>query len=118
MDPGVEAQKIVDGSPDFKFMGCYFNKDQATPPAYAWSDGRKNIPDLTLESCSRLCQDLGEFEFMGMELGKECWCSADSPDTLERRDGECSMPCSGDPGQTCGGLFVISVHKIHSGNFI
>ena len=118
MDPSVEAEKIVDGSPYYKWMGCYFNRDTATPPEYVWSDGKKEIPDLTLESCSKLCQELGEFEFMGMEMGMECWCSAESPDTLEmeRRDGECIMPCSGDPGQTCGGLFVMSVHKIHPGN--
>ena len=103
----------MDGSPYYKSIGCYFNRNDQN--AYAWSEGEKDLTDLTLESCITICEGRGEFEYVGMEYGKECWCSAESPDSLESRDGECNMPCSGDPVQVCGGSQVISVHKIKPG---
>ena len=51
--------------------------------------------------------------YAGLETGNECWCGADGAhyDKYgQRDDDECSKPCAGNLGQTCGNDFRIALY--------
>ena len=58
---------------------------------------------MTPTSCIQICESLG-YSYAGVEDSSECHCDnsfSNGPPTVAPRS-ECSMPCSGDPSQTCG----------------
>ncbi|PVF94205.1 putative mutanase [Serendipita vermifera] len=59
--------------------------------------------------CMRSCA-LANFGISGLQNGSECWCGHalnldpnEEPWSREADRNECSMPCSGDSKETCGG---------------
>jgi len=56
---------------------------------------------MTVEQCFALC---GSRTFAGLEYGRECWCSNVLNSYAEKlSDGNCSLTCSGDKKEVCGG---------------
>ena len=50
------------------------------------------------------------------QYGEECWCDTAQGDTNYRFDmhgssTSCTMPCSGDASEICGGRWGMSVYK-------
>ena len=120
VDSSVETQKIINGFPvisdgnnHYTYEGCYFNR--GVDNLYVWKDGQRQLDSMTIESCNLICKDMGNYEYMGLEYGNECWCSSTPPGNLEKKDGECMIPCSGDQDVICGGPYVMSVYKISPG---
>ncbi|KAF2873914.1 hypothetical protein BDV95DRAFT_593207 [Massariosphaeria phaeospora] len=71
----------------------------------------RTTDENSYESCAAFCDG---FQFFGVEYGSECYCSdsiRDSPEVEEKDDSECTMPCTGDPTQACGGPSRITVFK-------
>jgi hypothetical protein len=67
--------------------------------------------DLTHERCARLCHNRN-MPLAGVEYGRECYCFAVA-DLLSAEKGDsCNMPCPGNPAQTCGGEYHISVFEV------
>merc|ERR1712215_68836 len=70
----------------------------------------KMTPGECIEAC-RLSKGRDEFKFAGLQYGKQCFCSKDTPpsDKLLPRE-KCNMPCAGDKDFICGGFFKMSVY--------
>ncbi len=66
---------------------------------------------MTVEACARFCFYNG-FTFAGVEHASECYCgSALQARSVAAADGDCSMECSGDASQMCGGPNRLSVYQ-------
>ena len=64
-----------------------------------------NTPAACIESCA--AQGFG---YAGVEFGNECHCGTGLAAAPEQVDvSECSTPCSGDFGLSCGGAWRIQV---------
>ena len=66
---------------------------------------------MTVEKCAVAC---GKFAYFGVEYGRECYC-ADTMHlgSLVAGEEECSFPCPGNSGQTCGAGNVSAVGLLH-----
>ena len=70
--------------------------------------------DMTIDKCKKRCT--GEwystpYKYAGVEFAKECWCGNDRP-TLPAPDTDCSLPCTGDKSEICGGGHRINVYQL------
>ncbi|KAK5193940.1 hypothetical protein LTR99_005830 [Exophiala xenobiotica] len=64
---------------------------------------------MTLELCAQTAQK-GNYQYFGIEYASECWTGntlATSAATLA--EGKCSMSCSGNATETCGGPNALSL---------
>jgi len=95
-DPPVTAHSYV---------GCYSEVDRTLPSKRGWSP-----TSMTIDSCGIFCRDSG-YLFFGLEYSQECWCgSAIDEDAVDL--GEvCDFPCSGAPGEVCGGSNKLSIYQ-------
>ena len=66
--------------------------------------------DMTIDKCKKYCNDKN-YQYAGVEFAKECWCGNDRP-TLPAPDTDCSMPCTGDKSEICGGGHRINVYQL------
>lgn len=92
-------------SPAFSFQGCY--SDAGAPRALSASGSADDA--MTVERCAAFCST---YQLFGMEYGRECYCG----NTLDASSNvmglsDCSMPCSGNPSQTCGAGSRLSLYK-------
>ena len=56
---------------------------------------------MTIEQCLAFC---GQTEYAGLEYGSECWCDDMlNAYALKLTDADCSLTCTGDETQICGG---------------
>ncbi|CAM9763309.1 unnamed protein product, partial [Sphacelaria rigidula] len=58
--------------------------------------------------CATLCEGSAYF---GTQFGKECYCGPASDDFDSLGEATCTMSCSGDANETCGGRLAISVYE-------
>lgn len=68
---------------------------------------------MTIETCVDFCSGKG-FSVAGAEYGRECYCANSIPAEaapVPGYAGDCTMPCSGDSTQNCGGPGTISLYK-------
>ena len=70
----------------------------------------KSSGDMTVDKCKNQCTHRN-YKFAGVEFAIECWCGNDRP-TLPAPDTDCSMPCSGDKSEMCGGGHRINVYQL------
>lgn len=65
----------------------------------------------TPRRCMNICYKLG-YKYSGVEYGFECFCSHNPPPNARTKpDSHCNTPCPGDPTETCGGGWLISVYR-------
>lgn len=65
---------------------------------------------MSVEACSSYCIN-GGFAMFGLEYSSECWCGdALDESSVVAIEEDCSMVCSGDPAQKCGGPNRLSVY--------
>ncbi|XP_063968678.1 neurotrypsin-like [Lytechinus pictus] len=63
---------------------------------------------MSISYCIQFCQDstTSNYTYAGVESGNECYCGKAS-DNYTRHgvgvDSDCSVPCHGDPTESCGG---------------
>lgn len=62
--------------------------------------------DMTRQKCVQICHDRGSV-LAGVENGKQCMCG----DSVERAKAStaCTMPCTGNASQHCGGFDAIDI---------
>ncbi|KAM5480390.1 putative (methyl)glyoxal oxidase [Microsporum canis] len=92
----------------WQYAGCY--KDNV-------NGGRvmaKLLPDsasLTIESCIAMCVKLG-YSVAGAEYSRQCFCDNYVRNAAPLgKESECSMSCSGNAQQKCGGPDRLSVYS-------
>ena len=84
-----------------RVLGC--RGDSARARVLPFKVGNSSSGALTLGTCAAACAGLG-YDRAGAEFGHECWCGHSSMDPDGGYgSGGCTMPCSGDRAQTCGG---------------
>ncbi|KAK1754788.1 putative fungistatic metabolite [Echria macrotheca] len=90
----------------YTFQGCYTE----LPTGRALSaKSYVSETSMTLESCAAFCS---EYKFFGTEYASECYCAHTlSPlSTSSPWPDECSMSCSGNSAQKCGGPSRITLY--------
>lgn len=93
-------------SSNYQSLGCYADNVSGRTLTGASSGGSTNTP----ASCAALCSSKG-FQFSGTEYSSECYCGNE---LNTGASSGCSMSCSGDASQTCGGPNRINVVKDNS----
>ncbi|KAL5318593.1 hypothetical protein ACEPPN_013656 [Leptodophora sp. 'Broadleaf-Isolate-01'] len=87
------------------YQGCYSEGANRALGGQMYA----NATGMTTESCIAFCDSQGAY-FAGTEYSSECYCGnkIDSTSLLSPA-ADCSMTCSGNTTQTCGGPSRISV---------
>ena len=83
------------------YVGCFADSGSRDLSYYAGSNG-----DLTVRQCYDACVDAG-YSVFGMQYGSECYCDDDYGG--QGASSECTMACSGNDAEICGGNFANSV---------
>ncbi|GLC68280.1 hypothetical protein PLESTF_000671300 [Pleodorina starrii] len=88
------------------YVGCYQDSAlRALPNLYDVSETQ-----MTIDSCRHLAQRNG-MPYYGLEYGRECYGGSDVMRVLTRGESSnCTMPCTGNASQICGGLWALSVY--------
>lgn len=95
------ATPIVDGG---KYIGCV----SETNPRALNADSN-SVPTQSLELCAQRAADKN-FRYFGLEYSSECYLAdAVNPASVKLDKSKCSMPCSGNQKQLCGGSMAISL---------
>eukprot|EP00911_Craspedida_sp_UC1_P002269 UC1_evm1s1722 len=97
--------------------GCYVDSANARVlPYQAHFCGHPNEDAMTREKCAELCCAAGynnATDLVGVEYGCQCYCGhAPLPANATKAptgSTACSMPCSGNHSQTCGGSDAIDI---------
>ncbi|RFU31980.1 hypothetical protein B7463_g4374, partial [Scytalidium lignicola] len=98
--------------PGWTFQGCY--TDNVNGRTLGTAEGVTG--GMTNEKCQTACANAG-FSIAGTEYAGECWCGntyANSGGPAPDGSAGCSMACSGDSGETCGGSNRLDVYT-HGG---
>ncbi|KAH9910074.1 heme peroxidase [Xylariomycetidae sp. FL2044] len=95
----------------YTFMGCW-TEGNGVRALGAKSTTSSN--NMTLENCASFCS---AYHYFGTEYARECYC-ANVPDASSNQTalGNCSMQCSGNPYQYCGGPARLELYYTNSSN--
>jgi WSC domain-containing protein len=79
------------------------NRDLSGP--FELLDTPSDVP----QKCVEFCRGQGQF-FAGLQYGDQCFCG----NTCDHYGPatNCNIPCSYDPGETCGGSWANSVYQV------
>ncbi|KAL8837213.1 MAG: hypothetical protein Q9176_005844 [Flavoplaca citrina] len=89
----------------FVYQGCY---TEATS-GRALNDLFTAYDGMTIEKCAAFCS---AYTYMAVEYMSECYCgNTIGAGSATSTDGGCTMACSGNAGQLCGGPFRLSFYK-------
>ncbi|KAM5343324.1 hypothetical protein ACJ41O_014290 [Fusarium nematophilum] len=90
------------------YMGCYTDGGAGgrTLPAATFVG-----PSVSLEVCYAFCKKRN-YPLFGMEYSSECYCGhATKTQATLASEGDCRMPCAGNPSQKCGAGLRLSVWR-------
>ncbi|CAM9199998.1 unnamed protein product [Ectocarpus sp. 12 AP-2014] len=86
---------------DPTFLGCY--GDSQTARVFSVTTDSES---MTSAFCASFCAD---YAYYGTQYGAECWCGNSGFDTYGEST-DCSIACSGDANETCGGFNAMSIY--------
>lgn len=98
------------GSGNYSYLGCF--RDQGDPTGTSGRDLHgfvANESGMTTEKCVSLCR-AKSFQYAGTQYSTWCFCG-----NSYGRSGpadNCTMRCSGNQSQTCGGTWANSVYSV------
>ncbi|XP_062586874.1 kremen protein 2-like [Saccostrea cucullata] len=87
-----------------EYLGCFEDKPKRTLSG----SSRHDDSELTVESCRKFCAD---YQFYGVEFGKECFCRNFFTSFIKKPECECNVKCSGNKTQTCGDFYRINIYS-------
>lgn len=90
----------------FKYAGCF--KD--TKDRVLNGKIRPDVGIMTNEKCIDRCKKLG-FSVAGTEYGGQCYCGNEIDGSEKLDNTECNILCEGEPKETCGGSWTLSVYS-------
>ena len=70
--------------------------------------------NLTVKRCQLFCRALN-YRYAGVKSARKCYCGNTAPEKESISDLECSMPCSGNEMENCGGDWAIKVFSVELG---
>ncbi|KAI1084815.1 WSC-domain-containing protein [Whalleya microplaca] len=100
----------------YAYLGCYTEGTNGRALSKGTSASSKsdstNNSKMTVELCASYCGTKG-YKYMGVEYSQECFCNNDGPinGATKASEGDCSMACSGDLTEWCGGSSRINIYK-------
>ncbi|MCJ1427052.1 hypothetical protein MMC29_004955 [Sticta canariensis] len=101
----------VQSAGNFNFTGCY--TEATTGRALTGSTLANN--DMTVEKCAAFC---AAYTYMGIEYASECYCGNTlSAGSILAASG-CSMTCSGNSSEYCGGPNRLNFYTANSARSI
>ncbi|KAK9780159.1 putative WSC domain-containing protein [Seiridium cardinale] len=97
-------------STDWTYQSCFMEPQWGR----ALSNLVKADDAMTINMCLDACKN-ANYQFAGLEYGRECWCGATRAQNLEDASDpscamQCDMPCGGNNAQMCGGRGAISLY--------
>ena len=72
--------------------------------------GRMESSRMTIDKCKKFYSGRN-YKYAGVEWREQCFCGNDRP-PIPAPDTDCSMPCSGDKSEICGGGHRINVYQL------
>jgi hypothetical protein len=119
---GNPVQPYTDVSQEgWRYIGCGKEQPNDAEPKRAFTGASTTYDEqMTVQRCIDFCDNGGggvksaSFEYAGLQFGRECWCGdelnrANEPDPSVM--GDCTMECTGNHTQICGGDRMISMYK-------
>ncbi|KAI4174701.1 MAG: hypothetical protein LQ343_002072 [Gyalolechia ehrenbergii] len=101
--PGLPV--AVPSAGGFAYQGCYTEATNGR----ALGDATTAYDGMTVEKCAAFCSS---YTYMALEYMSECYCgNTIGTGAGLATDNGCSMACSGNSGQLCGGSFRLSFYK-------
>jgi hypothetical protein len=94
-------------TPTWQALGCYLD---GTPRTLRNQSSSASGNSLTVANCEAACW-AANFNFAGVEAGKECWCGSFMGNEMASNTNDCNMACSGASSETCGGISRINVYQ-------
>lgn len=91
--------------PGVTSLGCFVDGGNRVLPSRIIS-----TPDMTAAKCAENCAG---YEYFGTEWSSECFCGTVAP-TVSAPAADCSMACSGNDDELCGGSLRLNVYKFDS----
>ncbi|KAI6778002.1 wsc domain-containing [Emericellopsis cladophorae] len=98
--PKAPLPPCTDDYTPFTKVGCFQDDDSASPALIYRS--LSNQREMTIEQCTSECKGNG-FRYAGIKYEGVCYCGS-SYDAPQVDDSLCSIPCSGDNEEICGGV--------------
>ena len=101
---------IVQTAGNYTFQGCY---KEATTGRLLTGPTYTNNTGMTVESCVKFCSaQIPAQPYAGVEYAAECYCGSSLPTTATRAatNATCSMTCSGNNKEYCGGPNLLDIY--------
>ncbi|TDZ15423.1 WSC domain-containing protein [Colletotrichum orbiculare MAFF 240422] len=94
----------------YTYQGCYVEPSNGRALDIVHADDQ-----MTLELCASICS-LADKAYFGVEYGRECWCGSKlaAGALPAAAESECGFSCPGNPDETCGAGWRLSVYKDES----
>jgi len=113
LTPLATAVSVISRDPPASYglwssLGCWGDNPVNRTLHYIAGNSSNN----TIESCLDTCQSLG-FPLGGTEYSDECYCGNSILYNYGTSNG-CSMTCSGDSNEICGGPNAINIYNYNS----
>lgn len=95
------------------YKGCYRDQGELTGTRGRDLSGFVTASDtMTVSACVALCREK-QFAYAGLQFGSWCFCGNDYGKSGPADN--CTMPCSGQGGETCGGEWANAVYATSEG---
>ncbi|RMZ92337.1 hypothetical protein DV736_g424, partial [Chaetothyriales sp. CBS 134916] len=108
----LPAPKNASAPTGWTYTGCY--TDKVFPRSLPnWSNF--NGPSMSNFACATFCEGEG-FTLAGTEYSGQCFCGDALAGSSATDESQCSMACTGNAGEVCGGAGVLSVWRKTTGS--
>jgi hypothetical protein len=89
------------------YAGCFADDASRDLKDFPFSSG-----SMSIEFCSEHCRAFFNV-YAGTQFGSYCFCGNTVGRLGAADESRCSIPCSGNPGQKCGGEYANSVRRVN-----
>lgn len=90
----------------FEYLGCYKDKPPRDLDHVFQAPG-----PMTVKKCTDYCA-AKKYDFAALQTGGQCFCGNGFGRYGRTDDEKCSMPCTGDRKQHCGGAWANAVYRL------
>ncbi|XP_022784044.1 uncharacterized protein LOC111324698 isoform X2 [Stylophora pistillata] len=94
-----------------RFLGCYQDSESRDLPTEV------PVKPLTVEGCVSKCGETG-FSIAGLQSSTQCFCGSTYSKYGRLNDKQCSMRCTGNYQEICGGVMMNSLYYTGVGQAI
>lgn len=96
---------LIPGAIPWTDAGCYRDQNALSNAPYKYQN--ESNPKMYPEQCISICKEKNNWLCAMPYSDGACYCSGDLPngelEVNQENDGECNLPCSGYPTQSCEG---------------